>query len=268
VSTPLQDRLTTLAHVRRVHVADVVDSTNLVVARAAREGAGPGTVAVAQRQTAGRGRRGRSWADVPGGNVALSIGVAMPARGAGRLSLAAALALADVFGDLGLATSLKWPNDVHLVVDGGPRKAAGILLEALPAATPPVVVVGLGVDVDWRGVDRSTLDAGEVAADWTSVAEAREAAGSSGDVDRDDLVVALVAAVESRRRQLAEAPDELLADYRTACATVGQRVRVDLGTRRVEGWATDVDASGALVVATDRGHEVVTAGDVVHVRDA
>ena len=268
MSTSLQDRIAALPHVRRVHVADVVDSTNRVVAAAVADGAGPGTVAVAQRQTAGRGRRGRTWADVPGGNLALSVGVAMPRHQAARLSLAAALALGDAFDGLGLATSLKWPNDVHLVVDGQPRKAAGVLLEAHPTATPPAVVVGIGVDVDWRGVDRSAIARGDAAAGWTSVAEALVAAGLYGEVDRDDLVVALVVAVEARRQQLADAPDAVLGDYRSACATLGQRVDVDLGTRRVQGWATDVDAAGSLVVATDGGRAVVTAGDVVHVRNA
>lgn len=275
MSTPLEARLLALPHVRRALVSETVDSTNLVVARDIVAGGGPGTVAVARRQTAGRGRRGRRWADVPRGNVALSIAVAMPPTGGELVPLAAALALRDVLEGMGLATSLKWPNDVRLVVDGRPRKAAGILVEGHPRVTPPIAVVGMGIDVDWRRIDRAAIElAGEPSGDsaspqggWTSVAEALEAVGLGGDVDRDDLVVAVVGAVEARRRHLLDHPSGVLADYRAACATLGQQVRVDLGSRRFTGWATDLGPQGSLVVTTAHGREVVAAGDVLHVRD-
>lgn len=295
MSTPLQARLLALPHVRRALVTETVDSTNLVVARDIAGGGGPGTVAVARRQTAGRGRRGRRWADVPRGNVALSIAVAMPPTGVELVPLAAALALRDVLEGMQLATSLKWPNDVRLVVDGRPRKAAGILVEGHPGVTPPIAVVGIGIDVDWRGIDRAAIardaigqdaivqdgideDAIELAREssgepasprggWTSVAEASEAAGLDGEVDRDGLVVAVVGAVEARRRHLRDDPSGVLADYRVACATLGQQVHVDLGSRRFTGWATDLGPRGSLVVTTAHGRELVAAGDVVHVRD-
>ena len=272
MSTPLKARLLALPHVRRALVSETVDSTNLVVAREIAGGGGPGTVAVAQRQTAGRGRRGRRWADVPRGNVALSIAVAMPPTGVELVPLAAALALRDVLEGMELATSLKWPNDVRLVVDGRPRKVAGILVEGHPGVTPPIAVVGIGIDVDWRRIERDAIElAGEPSVlprgGWTSVAEASEAAGLADEVDRDDLVVAVVGAVEAQRRHLLEDASGVLADYRAACATLGQQVRVDLGSRRFTGWATDLGPRGSLVVTTAHGRELVAAGDVVHVRD-
>lgn len=256
-TTTLEERLCDLAGVTEVVVAEEVDSTNLVARRRVDEGSRAGLVVVAERQTAGRGRRGRTWDDVAGGNVAIGTVVEMP-EAASLLPLAAALALAEVFDRLGLDVSLKWPNDVRVRVAGVARKCAGILVESLGPGRPPLAVVGIGIDVDWRDVTR----AGETR-DWTSLAEA-----TGSDVDRDDLVVAVLVALRRRVVELASGPGPVRAAYRRACDTLGEQVRVDLGSRVVTGRASGIADDGSLVLETADGPLSVAAGDVVHLREA
>nr|WP_274388361.1 biotin--[acetyl-CoA-carboxylase] ligase [Salsipaludibacter albus] len=253
-----------LGEVDGVHQAVVfaqVDSTNAEARRRIDAGGGPGLVVAADRQTAGRGRRGRSWDDVAGGNLALTVVVALPRRPT-LLPLVAALAVRDVLADRAIATSWKWPNDVRAVVDGRPRKCAGILVETASwsGGTGPrqVGIVGIGVDVDWRGVERSG-DAGA----WTSLAEV-----GGTDVDVGDLAVDLVTALHERLAALARDPDLVRRTAADGCDTLGRRVRVEGERRVLVGRARDLTDDGALVLDVDGTEVVVTAGDVVHLRDA
>lgn len=241
-------------------VLDVVDSTNLEARRRLDAGTPPaGLVVIAGRQTAGRGRRGRTWDDVDGGNVAVSVATPLPAAVA-SVPLAAALALAATFDDLGLATSCKWPNDVRLVVEGRPRKCAGVLCDVVAdnvgAAT--AVVIGIGIDLDWRGRGR----AGTAVA-WTSLAEVM-----GRDVDPADVVVPLLTHLGQRLDQLTLRSSDVVDDYRTVCDTLGQRVRVEGEQVELVGRAVDLTADGHLVLDVDGREHVVVAGDVVHLHDA
>lgn len=234
-----------------------VDSTNAEAGRRIVDGAGPGLVVVAQRQTAGRGRRGRTWDDVAGGNLALSVVVAMPAP-ATLLPLAAGLALVDVLAARGVTTSLKWPNDVRAVVDGTARKCAGILVETRTSRDGGRLgIIGIGVDVDWRHVARAAGARG-----WTSVGEAL-----GRPVDVDDLVVDLVGALSRRVAALHRDPQAVRATAAAACDTLGRRVRVEGERAVLVGVARDLAADGALVLDVDGREVTVTAGDVVHLRE-
>jgi BirA family transcriptional regulator, biotin operon repressor / biotin---[acetyl-CoA-carboxylase] ligase len=240
-----------------VHHHAEVTSTNDLALERLRAGDPVGVVVVADAQTAGRGRVGRGWIDAVRGpqgpaNLAVTATATPPAR-AGLLPLAAGLAVVDAFADTGVAARLKWPNDVLL----DDRKAAGILVERHDLPAGPVVLLGCGLDLDWRGIERVGAAAG-----WTSLAEVL-----GGPVDRGAVLGALLAHLADRLGQLAADPDGLLAAYRAACATLGRPVRVLLpGDEERAGQATDLDADGHLVVATGTGRLVVHAGDVVHVR--
>lgn len=242
-----------------VHL-DETDSTNLELARRVRDGAPAGTVMVADRQTAGRGRNGRSWQDVPGGNLSVSVATGIPGQAATLVPLAAGLAAGDALKRAGVTALMKWPNDL-LVRDeaGALRKIGGILADVhdLRPEGPAFLVIGIGVDLDWRGHDRS----GEAAA-WTSVGEV-----IGDDVDRWQVLHDLLRALETWLLDVPRDPARLLAAYTVRCVTLGQVVRVATpGGRVVEGTATEVDASGGLVVDTASGSHVVMAGDVEHVR--
>ncbi len=126
---------------------ETVDSTNLVIKRAALAGAPHGTVAMAEQQTAGRGRRGRSWASPPGDNLYFSLMLCpdFPTRMAPMLTLVMAVAVAQAVRHEGVNGKIKWPND--LVVNG--RKVCGILTELyLKEDDSFYVIIGTGINVN------------------------------------------------------------------------------------------------------------------------
>ena len=239
------------------HQAEVGSTQDLALQQL-RLGQRPGLVVVADAQTAGRGRAGRSWRDDvtgPGGpaNLAVTATVTAPETNVGLTPLAAGLAVASAYRAAGAEPALKWPNDVLL----RGCKAAGILVErhTLPDG-PTVLLIGCGLDLDWRGVERSGDAAG-----WTSLAEAVDA-----EVDRVQVLVDLLEQLGSRLAQVRLRPDEVLAAYRPLCATIGREVRVERpGGQVLVGRASSIDASGRLILEVDRGREVVDVGDVFHI---
>jgi BirA family transcriptional regulator, biotin operon repressor / biotin---[acetyl-CoA-carboxylase] ligase len=238
------------------HHLETVTSTNDVALAAAREGQPLGIVVSADRQSAGRGRQGRGWTDdVSGpdgpGNLAVSVVVPLPGKHAALTPLITGLAVAASYRQAGAAPALKWPNDVLL--DG--CKAAGILVERHTSVGSEVVVIGCGLDLDWRGVDREGATAS-----WTSLAESLGAG-----VDRGAVLAALLIALDEELTALAAATDTrpILDRYREECSTIGREVNVVLpGGARLTGRAVDLDADGLLVVDTGRERVSVRAGDV------
>jgi BirA family transcriptional regulator, biotin operon repressor / biotin---[acetyl-CoA-carboxylase] ligase len=222
-----------------------VDSTNRVALDLARSGAPEGVVVAACSQTAGRGRRGRTWDAAPGSALLVSV-LLRPASGAAPLHLAVAgvsLAAADACEAVaGFRPGLKWPND--LVV--GDRKLAGVLAEVAGDA----VVVGVGLNV----ASAAPWPPGAVAAE--------EVAGRSVAVDR--LLDAFLAALGGRYP-----PGDWAAvasEYRRACTTIGRVVRVDLPDGSFTGAAADVSDDGRLLVDVGTCRRAVEAADVVHLR--
>lgn len=232
-----------------------VTSTNDVARERVESGARPGLIVVADHQTRGRGRAGRDWQDPgaldPSRSLLSSYVVGLPVEGATLVPLAAGLAVADGLRRQGVTSRLKWPNDV--LVDG--RKCAGILVERhTPGARDGFLVIGIGVNVDWRGVPRDDT------ARWTSAAEHTER-----DVDRFELLADLMRSLAAWLTSLPRDPQRLLLTYREDCASIGQHVRVDFPDgEQLEGVARDLDTQGRLVVDTDRGAVAVNAGDVTH----
>ena len=231
-------------------------STNALATEAAAAGAAEGLLVLADQQSAGRGRHGRTWSAPAGSSLLLSLLVrpVVPAASLPLLPLLTGLVLAETAArhlpDTEVA--LKWPND--LLVGG--RKAAGILVEGAGGAA----VVGVGVNVDWRGVDRP-----EELGFATSLAEA-----AGHDVDRWRLLAGFLGVFSRRYEQWQELPAAFLDGYRQRCATLGRQVRVaGLDGVAVEGAAVDIDRTGALVVRTEAGQTMsFNAGDVEHLRPA
>ncbi|WP_456787002.1 biotin--[acetyl-CoA-carboxylase] ligase [Cellulomonas sp. P5_C5] len=261
----------------RVEVVDSTGSTNTDLADALR--ADPASwpdasVLVAEHQTGGRGRAGRSWETPRGTALTCSFVVRppVPAASFGWISLLAGLGAVNALrATAGVPATLKWPNDLLVPAGtevegwGAARKVGGILTEvvALPAGQPPAVVIGIGINV-LQGADELPVDSA------TSLALA-----GAQHVDREGMLVALVAAqLEVAQRWRDSGGDAVgsgLADEVAAvCSTLGTRVRVELpGDGTVSGLAARLDDDGALVVVDDDGvtHRVL-AGDVRHVRSA
>jgi BirA family transcriptional regulator, biotin operon repressor / biotin---[acetyl-CoA-carboxylase] ligase len=246
-----------------IHRFEEIDSTNAYLRGQARLGAPEGTVAVAQHQSAGRGRLDRRWEAPPGASLLVSV-LFRPEFEAAELHLCTAvmaLAASEACRRVaGVDPVLKWPNDVLV----GEEKLAGVLAEAEfgggPGGGGPggvgavAVVVGLGLNIDWPG---------PAGVGGTCLRDL----GAEG-VDRAVLLDALLEALSTRRALLDSAAGrrEVLAELRNRCATLGRRVRIELAAEAVTGVATEIDDAGHLVVQTAEGPRTVSAGDVVHLR--
>ena len=250
---------------RRLDVVDETGSTNAdLLARAEAGDDIAGAVLIAEHQTAGRGRHGRSWSASPRAQITMSVGVSVvdvPTEGWGWLSLATGVAVVDALAPLldgiGVTAGLKWPNDVL----AGPPDARGKLAGILAEVTRPVVVIGLGLNVTQAPEE---VD-GPLAHPPTSLLDLGVA-----NPDRNQLVGALLRELGGRFvgwRAARGADWQLAADYRARSLTVGARVRAQLpGGKEVVGTASGIDDQGRLCLETGTETVVVSAGDVIHLR--
>lgn len=255
---------------RRLEWRPEAPSTNAVALDLAQGDAPHGTLVVADRQTAGRGRLGRVWYSPPACNLYWSL-VLRPDVPSGDstqyvswIPLVAGVAIARALRNLELArVSLKWPNDIQL----HERKAGGVLCERTGLRTGSgAVVVGVGLNVN---SDPTTFPE-EFRDHTTSLA-----AEAGSPFDRSRLLCEILALLEDRLDALAgERREDVVEEYRALCSTLRRRVRVHLvGGDTLEGTASSIGADGALrllpdVATPSQGREpiVIHAGDVVHLR--
>lgn len=245
-----------IGHTIEVH--ETIGSTNDRARELLADAGGDGGVVLAEEQTAGRGRRGRSWVSPAGLNLTLSVALrpALKAIDAWQLGLATALATAEACAPAAPRSTLglKWPNDV---VDREGRKVAGLLLETVMTGERLIgAVLGIGINANWRPVDMPA----EIAARGTSLS-----ALSGVDVDRVALLDRLLDALDREVRAV-EAGDSPLARYRAACLTIGQDVTVDTAAGAVSGRAVDLDENGSLLLQTPGGQIALSTGEVASVR--
>ena len=225
-----------LAQIRgAVALAETSSTQDAPETRAAR----PGTLVTAWRQTAGRGRFGRNWADTGTEGVAASFVV--PAQPGERLALIGAVAAADACevalgaGQRG-AVGIKWPNDT--VVDG--RKLAGVLIER----RGDVAVVGIGINVLQERFE------GELSRRATSLAML------GARVDRIEVLAALMRALDAA---LTATDDDLVARFHARDALRGTRALFATPNGPVEGEVVSIDPMHGLMVRTDTGERFLPA---------
>jgi BirA family biotin operon repressor/biotin-[acetyl-CoA-carboxylase] ligase len=224
-----------------------------------------GAVLVAEEQTAGRGRLDRTWTAPARSGLFLSVllrpGADVPVTRWGWLPLLAGVAAATALARAaGTDMSLKWPNDLLVVVDGEERKAGGILAER---AGDDGVVLGLGINVSLHADELPVPTSGSLAlADAVST-------------DRDPLLRAVLRSLEKWYTAWRTAGGDpaacgLQEAYAAGCATLGRSVRAELpGGTALTGEAVALDGDGRLVLATAEGERhSVSAGDIVHLRPA
>lgn len=220
-------------------------STNADLAEMARNGAPEGLVLVAERQTAGRGRQGRTWLSRPGDSLCFSLllrPTAEPAKAA-SLSILAGVAVAEALEGLmpGVAVSVKWPNDV-LAND---RKICGILCEMGGGGGAMHVIVGIGVNVN---LDTATLPP-EVAATATSM---RREAGRT--FEPDAVLSALLEAFGARYGQWLDAGLASSMPFLDAHDWLrGRPVAMHLLNEPLSGIGRGISPDGALLLETAGG---------------
>jgi BirA family biotin operon repressor/biotin-[acetyl-CoA-carboxylase] ligase len=266
---------------RRQERFAVVGSTNDVVRAWLADGTPEVCLAVADEQSAGRGRDGRRWVAPPGAALLLSLGFRptwLPPTQAWRLAATTSLAMADAAEEVaGLpdrAIRLKWPNDLVIETVGTAvpiapqiatevRKVAGVLGESEGLGSDdPRVVIGLGIDTDWAAPDFPA----DLATTMTSLREAAH----GRPVDHVALLDAFLSRLEVRVEALRGGRFDI-ADWTERQLTTGRDVTlVDPAGAGTTVRALGVDAaSGALVVedvAASGGERLVVVGEVRHVR--
>lgn len=232
---------------------EVIPSTNTTAKEQARQGAAHGTLVVTEEQTAGRGRRGRSWDSEKSSGIfaSLILRPEIPTRRVPMLTLAAGIALVEALQSFGLNDAwLKWPNDVWV----GKRKLAGILSE-LSGELDQVdfVVIGMGVNT------HQAQFADELAETATSFY--RE---TGRKVNRAELLAHILLELEKVLPLLElEDPASLLAAWQKHDRLLGQRVNVIEPSSSYTGTAIGLSPTGSLRIALADGSEkLVLAGDV------
>jgi len=240
---------------RPLTVVGEVRSTNDVALDAARAGGPEGLAVVADRQTAGRGRRGRGWLSPPGIGLYTSILLrpGCPPGRAGLLAQVAGLAVVEALREVAdVASDLKWPNDV--LVEG--RKVAGILAEmASREAGVDHAVVGIGINVNHGPTDFPEELQGSATSLYLSTGRR---------LLRSDLAAALFNALDDWYGLFAAGEfGTILTAARERSAVLGRQVDVAEGESQWCGLALDLDEDGALLVqAADGGRRRVCAAEV------
>ena len=275
IKNDIMNRLRTDYMARSLYYYDKTDSTNLRIRQLAEEGAPEGTLAVADMQTAGRGRRGRGWISPSGMNIYMSLLLkpAIPASDASMITLIAAMAVAGAVRDIpeastgGMADTstgvsgtpadikIKWPNDI---VVGG-RKVCGILTEMdLDGETIRDVIVGIGINVNQDSREEFPEEIRETAS------SLRIELGT-GEIDRSALIARIMDLFEKEYDEFIKCGDlSFMKDrYNDMLAGLGGQVRVLDPKGEYTGISRGMDERGRLLVETDEGEvRTVYAGEV------
>lgn len=239
---------------KKIYSYRKVGSTNVLGFRLAETNAEEGTLIVAEEQTKGKGRMGRSWYSPPrvGLWMSLILRPDIPPFKAPGLSICAGLALALSIKEMtGIEAKTKWPNDC--LIDG--KKVGGILLE-LSAELDRInfVIVGIGVNVNQSAQDFSK-DLDQIA---TSI---KIKLGK--EISRLTLLISFL---EKFERIYLDFKENGLSPQREMIkrfsSLLGKKVTVKFGKEKIEGIAEDIDDNGSLVIKAKKGKRVVTAGEV------
>jgi BirA family transcriptional regulator, biotin operon repressor / biotin---[acetyl-CoA-carboxylase] ligase len=231
-----------------------LDSTNASARTLATQGAPEGTLIITEGQTAGRGRRGRSWVSPPGANLLFSLLLRPPMDGDRVFVLTMVLALAGLKAVkrlAGVKALIKWPNDLYV----GTRKLAGILTEfSVRGKQVDWAVLGMGMNVGWHPEVREGSGAPA-----TSLLEE-----TGQKVSRNDLLLEILTGFEPLYRDVVRGSMKALyEDWNRNCLVLGKAVVIESDMERIEGNALRIDDCGALIIedATGKERRILT-GDV------
>ncbi|MGZ3610094.1 MAG: biotin--[acetyl-CoA-carboxylase] ligase [Ktedonobacteraceae bacterium] len=256
----------------RLLYLSTVESTNTLAMQLAYEGPEEGLVILTESQTAGKGRRGRRWVDVPGCNVLMSI-VFRPLFPPHILVMITSLAVVDAIADIcQVVASIKWPNDV-IIED---HKVAGILIETSHGSDGKMVAVaGIGVNVNSSVEELAQHSTLQIPL--TSIATTLETA-CGHKVSREIFITYLLQHIEKSyfalQQEISVLSDVEGVDkkpftrfiwerWRSQLVTLGRTVKVQQGNSAISGIAEDVDESGELLLRRHSGELVrITWGDV------
>lgn len=265
LSEPLIDASLRGTFGRPFQLLDVTDSTNERALEWMGEGAPEGALVVAEQQTAGRGRRGRTWESRPGDALLFSLVLrpSGPAEVVELLTTTLGVACAEGIAEVsGLDAGLKWPNDVM----AGEAKLAGILVESrVSGGSFGGAVAGIGINVRWPQGDEGR----DFATPATSLAAEASSQPGVSVPGRAELLGAVVSSFEDLYTRLED--PETREDVRRRASDrstiLGREVTVRFGDGSVvEGRARELTASGALVLDAGGSSTILGVGEIERIR--
>ncbi len=239
---------------RRIYYFRTTTSTQDEARRLAEGGAPEGTIVLAEEQTAGRGRLGRTWISPPGSSILMSIIFRPPLlpHQAHRLTMVTSLSIAEAIENLTpLKVAIKWPNDILLAG----KKAGGILTEIQTSADRILyAIVGVGLNVNVK-ISESPLS--------TLAPYATSLSDELGyEFPRFILLQEIISCLEGNYQELKKGAD-FRAKWQARLHPLGREVTVITPTETIEGVAIGVNEDGALLLATHEGEvKTIWAGDV------
>ncbi|MCJ8205452.1 bifunctional biotin--[acetyl-CoA-carboxylase] ligase/biotin operon repressor BirA [Pseudomonas sp. RGM2987] len=234
-----------------IHAFDSIDSTNAEALRSVERGVEAPFLVLAERQIAGRGRRGRKWVSPFADNLYYSLVLRIDGgmRQLEGLSLVVGLAVMHTLREMGIVEAgLKWPNDVLV----GQKKIAGILLELVgDPADVCHVVLGIGINVNMQSTD-------EVDQQWTSMA-----LETGVDVDRNELVARMSGMLQQYLKlHQASGFAAIQAEWESYHLWQGRTVSLIAGSSRVDGVVKGIDLQGALRLKVDGVEKIFSGGEL------
>lgn len=218
----------------------------------AKKGEKEGAVIIAETQTRGRGRRGRSWLSPPGGiYLSLILRPKIPPLDSSLIVFLSAVAVAESLKAQGLSPTIKWPNDVLL----RNKKVCGILTEMKTKEDKiDYLVAGIGINVN---TDLSLL-AKEIREKSTSLKEILKK-----DIDRNGFIKTLLISLEKWYLEfINKGKEKIFKEWQGYANIMGRQVRIDEPNRSIEGRVINIKENGALVLKANEKTEEITGGDL------
>jgi BirA family biotin operon repressor/biotin-[acetyl-CoA-carboxylase] ligase len=256
----VRDGLATQRLGTNLHYFSEIDSTNSYARGLAEQGAGEGEIIIAEAQTRGRGRLGRSWISPPFFNLYFSVILRpqLPPIHAPQLTLMAAVALADTIASfIRTPPTIKWPNDILV----GGKKLAGVLTESsCNSERIEFVILGIGVNLNYPVASMPEV----IRERATSIVSL-----TKKNVSREAFMRRLIQDLDRCYGELEEVGFNSLATrWEAVFGLRGKKVRVEMAEQIMIGTAQGIDKDGALILEDERGErQRIVAGDVVPVEE-
>ena len=229
-----------------------IESTNTELLTGKQQYKKNGTVFLAEKQLAGKGRKNRTWQSAKGLNLTFSILLTKESLtdiNTNHINLSTALAVSEAIENLyQLRTELKWPNDVFI----GPKKVAGILIEtSIKGNIVERVVVGIGINlnqISFQGEFNHTPTSLKLEA--------------HTDINRENVLAEIINLFEEKLFELEKSPDNILNDWRGKCKMIGDKITITENDEVKKGVFFDIDENGFLLLKRDNTIEKIHFGDV------
>lgn len=250
----LKSRLTTKFIGRQIAYYTSVTSTMAVARELAKQGAKEGTIVIADEQTSGRGRLGRTWLS-PKGSLALSIVFRPPLRLLPKLLMLISLAVVSAIRQFcGLKAVIKWPNDILI----GGKKVCGILIESeVEGEVVNFAIAGIGININLTPASFP-----EISTLATSLSQEL-----SKDISLPDFITVLLTEIE-RLYLLVQSGISIYEEWQEHLETLRKWVRIKVGEVIEEGRVESITEEGTLLLCRSNGTLAsITAGDVTILKD-